>query len=81
MIMKKNVNISHQSFMYVIHNSLDKFHFVFICIVKPNGLIGNPKTKTLYVADIGDGKTYSYKMKKNGKLKNGKNLRRIRSGI
>lgn len=38
-------------------------------IVKPNGLIGNPKTKTLYVADIGDGKTYSYKMKKNGKLK------------
>lgn len=37
--------------------------------VKPNGLIGNPQTKMLYVADIGDSKIYSYKMKNNGKLK------------
>lgn len=43
---------------------------VALDFVRPNGLIGNPGKKLLYVADIGDSKTYSYKMKKNGKLKN-----------
>lgn len=38
-------------------------------LVKPNGLIGHADKKMLYIADIGDSKIYSYKMKKNGKLK------------
>lgn len=29
-------------------------------LVRPNGIIGTADGKTLYVADIGDGKTYSY---------------------
>ena len=42
---------------------------VALDLVRPNGLIGDPGKKLLYVADIGDGKTYSYKIKKYGKLK------------
>lgn len=37
-------------------------------VVKPNGIIGTPDGKLLYVADIGDSKTYSYKIKKDGSL-------------
>jgi gluconolactonase len=39
-------------------------------VVKPNGIIGTPDGKTLYVADIGDGKTYSYTINNNGSLSN-----------
>ncbi|WP_282136296.1 SMP-30/gluconolactonase/LRE family protein [Seonamhaeicola maritimus] len=35
---------------------------------QPNGLIGSPDGKTLYVSDIGDKKTYSYRIKKDGSL-------------
>lgn len=37
---------------------------------KPNGIIGTPDGKQLYVADIGAGKTYRYDIGKNGKLNN-----------
>lgn len=39
-------------------------------LVKPNGIIGTPDGKTLYVADIGDDKTYSYSMASDGSLTN-----------
>ena len=39
-------------------------------IQKPNGIIGTPDGKTLYVADIGAGKTYKYKIEKDGTLSN-----------
>ena len=35
---------------------------------QPNGIIGTPDGKTLYVADIGAGKTYSYSIKADGTL-------------
>jgi gluconolactonase len=35
---------------------------------KPNGIIGTPDGKTLYVADIGAGKTYRYSVQKDGSL-------------
>ncbi len=44
---------------------------VFIVVddlVKPNGIIGTPDGKTLYIADIGDGKTYSYTIEDNAQL-------------
>lgn len=41
-------------------------------VVKPNGIIGTPDGKMLYVADIGDSKTYSYQIKKDGSLTNKK---------
>lgn len=39
-------------------------------IKKPNGIIGSPDGKTLYVADIGAGKTYKYQIEKSGMLSN-----------
>lgn len=38
-------------------------------LVKPNGIVGTPDGKYLFVADIGDGKTYKYAVNKNGTLK------------
>ena len=35
---------------------------------QPNGIIGTPDGKTLYVADIGAGKTYSYTVNPDGSL-------------
>lgn len=37
-------------------------------LVKPNGIIGTPDGKTLYVADIEDNKTWKYSIGKDGKL-------------
>src|SRR4051812_34694246 len=37
---------------------------------QPNGIIGTPDGKTLYVADIGAGKTYAYDVEGDGKLAN-----------
>jgi gluconolactonase len=41
-------------------------------IRQPNGIIGTPDGKTLYVADIGANKTYVYDIEKDGTLKNRK---------
>lgn len=37
-------------------------------LVQPNGIIGTPDGKTLYVADIKDRKTYSYQIQPDGSL-------------
>ncbi|MGI4791865.1 MAG: SMP-30/gluconolactonase/LRE family protein [Janthinobacterium lividum] len=37
-------------------------------MTSPNGIIGTPDGKTLYVADIGAGKTYVYAIAKDGAL-------------
>lgn len=37
-------------------------------VVKPNGIIGTPDGKKLYVADIGDRKTYVYSISEDGTL-------------
>jgi len=39
---------------------------------QPNGIIGSPDGKTLFVADIRDNKTYSYSIGQNGRLSNKK---------
>lgn len=39
-------------------------------LVQPNGIIGTPDGKTLYMADIGDRKTYSYSINEDGSLSN-----------
>jgi gluconolactonase len=38
--------------------------------VQPNGIIGSPDGKKLYIADIGDSKTYSFDIQDNGLLTN-----------
>jgi gluconolactonase len=39
---------------------------------QPNGIVGTPDGKTLYVADIDDKKTYAYEIQPDGSLKNRK---------
>ena len=39
-------------------------------LVKPNGIVGSPDGKLLFVADIGDNKTYRYSIGSNGRLEN-----------
>jgi gluconolactonase len=39
-------------------------------LVQPNGIIGSPDGNALYVADIGDGKTYYYSINEDGSLSN-----------
>src|SRR5690606_7150884 len=39
-------------------------------IKKPNGIIGTPDGKKIYVADIGDSKTYVYDVVADGQLRN-----------
>lgn len=39
-------------------------------VVKPNGIVGTPDGRYLYVADIGAGKTYRYTIEKDGSLNN-----------
>lgn len=41
-------------------------------LVKPNGIIGTPDGKKLYIADIGDDKTYVYDIITDGTLSNRK---------
>ncbi|MHC4728340.1 MAG: SMP-30/gluconolactonase/LRE family protein, partial [Planctomycetota bacterium] len=41
-------------------------------MVRPNGLIGTPDGKTLYVTDAGGGKTFAYTINKDGTLSNKK---------
>ncbi len=41
-------------------------------LVQPNGIIGSPDGKLLFVADIGDQKTYQYQIADDGTLKNRK---------
>ena len=52
----------------------DRKHVIIVAndLVKPNGIIGTPDGKMLYVADIGASKTYSYTINKDGTLSNKK---------
>lgn len=59
--------IESERVYYLSPDGLD-FRFVADDLVKPNGIIGTPDGKTLYVADIGDGKTWSYSIAEDGSL-------------
>jgi gluconolactonase len=50
--------------------SLGKISRVATDLEQPNGIIGTPDGKTLYISDIGAGKTYAYDIARGGKLKN-----------
>lgn len=49
-------------------NSEGEISIVVDDLVKPNGIIGTPDGKTLYIADIGANKTYSYQINPDGRL-------------
>ncbi|MBN1560863.1 SMP-30/gluconolactonase/LRE family protein [candidate division KSB1 bacterium] len=58
--------------VYYLTPHQKKVALVIDDLVQPNGLIGTPDGKKLYVTDIGDSKTYSYSIGKNGQLKDKK---------
>ena len=49
-------------------NAQGEISIVVDDLIQPNGIIGTPDGKTLYIADIGDNKTYSYKINPDGSL-------------
>jgi gluconolactonase len=57
-------------FVYVLAKGSNKPIAVINDYVKPNGLIGTPDGKILYVADIGGSKTYRFNIEPDGMLSN-----------
>lgn len=56
--------------VYFLSEDGSEFFRVAEDLVKPNGIIGTPDGKYLYVADIGDSKTYRYEIRDDGYLIN-----------
>lgn len=56
--------------VYYLNPNLQRVEIADSQFVRPNGIIGTPDGKTLYVADIGDKKTYQYAINGKGKLTN-----------
>ncbi|MCH7688789.1 MAG: SMP-30/gluconolactonase/LRE family protein [Planctomycetes bacterium] len=54
--------------VYYLSPDRDKLVRILDNLVKPNGVIGSPDGKKLYVADPGDNKTYVYRIRKDGSL-------------
>ena len=55
-------------YVYFLERRTGKVRPVEREVTKPNGIIGTPDGKTLYVADIGAKKTYSYRIASDGSL-------------
>ncbi len=56
--------------VYYLTPHLNELRIVADDLVQPNGIIGSPDGKMIYIADIGDKKTYSYTISENGDLSN-----------
>jgi len=56
--------------VYFLSADRKKLRRVTTDLVQPNGIIGTPDGKTLYVADIRDKKTYRFDIQRDGSLKN-----------
>jgi gluconolactonase len=56
--------------VYYLAPDQKKLTRVVADLVQPNGIIGTPDGKTLYVADIGGNKTYAYDIQDDGTLAN-----------
>lgn len=57
--------------VYVVHKGKKEARPVIENLRQPNGIIGTPDGRWLYVADIGAGKTYRYGINKDGSLSDG----------
>ncbi len=55
--------------VYYLNADRSSIRVVANGLVRPNGIIGSKNGKNLFVADIGDKKTYRYKIKRDGSLK------------
>lgn len=56
--------------VYYLTPDMKELRIVADDLVQPNGIIGAPDGKMIYIADIGDKKTYSFNILENGDLSN-----------
>lgn len=56
--------------VYYLSADMNELRVVADDLVQPNGIIGTPDGKTIYIADIGDKKTYKFTILENGDLSN-----------
>jgi gluconolactonase len=56
--------------VYYLTPDMNELRIVADDMVQPNGIIGTPDGKMIYIADIGDKKTYSFTISENGDLSN-----------
>lgn len=56
--------------VYYLTPDMNELRIVADDLVQPNGIIGTPDGKMIYIADIGDKKTYSFTISENGDLSN-----------
>jgi gluconolactonase len=61
-------------YVYYLLPNREKLICVEKNLVQPNGIIGTPDGKKLYITDIGDKKTYSYSIQSDGLLSDRKLL-------
>jgi gluconolactonase len=64
---RKSAEMKKQN-LYCLPNGKKEAVVVDENLVQPNGIIGSPDGRALYVADIGDGKTYRYTINEDGSL-------------
>ncbi len=67
--MRKKPDLAGQK-VYYLPKGKKELLMVADNFVKPNGIVGTPDGKYLYVADIGDDKTYKYDIGADGTLQN-----------
>jgi len=66
---RKKPDLDRQDVYYLPKNSSQPV-VVDSLLKQPNGIVGTPDGKYLYVADIAGNKTYRYEIRKNGRLSN-----------
>ncbi len=66
---RKKPDIDQQRVYYLTPDNKE-LKIVADDLVQPNGIIGSSQDEILYIADIGAGKTYSYRISEDGELKN-----------
>jgi gluconolactonase len=67
---RKKPDMDKQNVYYLSPGKKSKLRAVVTDMKQPNGIIGTPDGKFLYIADIGDRKTYKYTMEEDGSLSN-----------
>ncbi|WP_432708043.1 SMP-30/gluconolactonase/LRE family protein [Pedobacter sp.] len=69
---RKKPELEKQNVYYIPAGKKKMIQLVVDDLKQPNGIVGTPDGKYLYVADIGDRKTYRYTIASEGKLTNRK---------
>jgi gluconolactonase len=64
---RKTADIAHQS-IYMVSKGSQTIKLAADSLNQPNGIVGSPDGKYLYIADAGAGKIYRYNIAKDGRL-------------